>query len=97
LATDHTGVALERRAAIPVYARDCYLSLIQMLVNSSSDIEKHYFDAVFEGRRKKRRRSSIPTLTAQVGPERRFNRDYKNLVERRAQPFPQDAREQLVS
>src|SRR5207244_849538 len=59
------------------------------------DIEKHDFDAVFEGRKKKAKAKFDTDLTAE--DLKAVIVDYKKLVEKKSgKPFPQDAREQLV-
>src|SRR5437868_6814100 len=50
---DETVAAHERRSGNPRFAQDCYRRFIQMFGNVVLDIEKHDFDAIFDGRKKK--------------------------------------------
>src|SRR5712691_8747221 len=92
---DETVVTLEKKSGNPRFAQDCYRRFIQMFGNVVLDIEKHDFDAVFEGRKKKAKAKFDTDLTAE--DLKAVIVDYKKLVEKRSgKPFPQDAREQLV-
>jgi pyruvate,orthophosphate dikinase len=92
---DQTVVALENKSGNPRFAQDCYRRFIQMFGNVVLDIEKHDFDAVFEGRKKKAKAKFDTDLTAE--DLKAVIVDYKKLVEKKSgKPFPQDAREQLV-
>src|SRR5713226_8965552 len=92
---DQTVVALEKKSGNPRFARDCYRRFIQMFGNVVLDIEKHDFDAVFEGRKKKAKAKFDTDLTAEDLKAVIVN--YKKLVEKKSgKPFPQDAREQLI-
>src|SRR5712692_6415658 len=92
---DQTVVALEKKSGNPRFARDCYRRFIQMFGNVVLDIEKHDFDAVFEGRKKKAKAKFDTDLTAEDLSA--VIVDYKKLVEKKSgHPFPQDAREQLA-
>jgi phosphoenolpyruvate synthase/pyruvate phosphate dikinase len=61
---DDTVVALERKSGNPRFSQDCYRRFIQMFGNVVLDIEKHDFDAVFEGRKKKAKAKFDTDLTA---------------------------------
>src|SRR5437016_4354558 len=92
---DETVAAHEKRSGNPRFAQDCYRRFIQMFGNVVLDIEKHDFDAVFEGRKKKAKAKFDTDLTAE--DLKAVIVDYKKLVEKKSgKPFPQDAREQLV-
>src|SRR5215510_2928670 len=92
---DETVVALEAKSGNPRFAKDCYRRFIQMFGNVVLDIEKHDFDAVFEGRKKTAKAKFDTDLTAE--DLKAVIVDYKKLVEKKSgKPFPQDAREQLV-
>src|SRR6266446_5242682 len=92
---DQTVAALEKKSGNPRFAYDCYRRFIQMFGNVVLDIEKHDFDAVFEGRKKKAKAKFDTDLTAEDLSA--VIVDYKKLVEKKSgKPFPQDAREQLV-
>ena len=92
---DQTVVSLEKKSGNPRFAQDCYRRFIQMFGNVVLDIEKHDFDAVFEGRKKKVKAKFDTDLTAE--DLKAVIVDYKKLVEKKSgKPFPQDARAQLV-
>src|SRR5579859_5856037 len=91
---DQTVAALERKSGNPRFAQDCYRRFIQMFGNVVLDIEKHDFDAVFEGRKKKVKAKFDTDLTAD--DLKAVIVDYKKLVQKKTgKAFPQDAREQL--
>src|SRR3989441_7056571 len=91
---DQTVIALESRSSNPRFAQDCYRRFIQMLGNVVLDIEKHDFDAIFEGRKKKVKAKFDTDLTAD--DLKAVIVDYKKLVQKKSgKPFQQDAREQL--
>jgi pyruvate,orthophosphate dikinase len=91
---DQTVIALEKKSGNPRFAQDCYRRFIQMFGNVVLDIEKHDFDAVFEGRKKKVKAKVDTDLTAE--DLKAVIVDYKKLVQKKSgKPFPQDAREQL--
>src|SRR5437762_3667066 len=52
---DESVEALARRSKNPRFAYDSYRRLIQMFGNVVLDIEKHEFDAVFDGKKKQRK------------------------------------------
>src|SRR6266852_2064043 len=92
---DQTVVSLEKKSGNPRFAQDCYRRFIQMFGNVVIDIEKHDFDAVFEGRKKKVKAKFDTDLTAE--DLKAVIVDYKKLVQKKSgKPFPQDAREQLI-
>src|SRR5882672_5345350 len=92
---DETVIALEKKSGNPRFSRDCYRRFIQMFGNVVLDIEKHDFDAVFEGRKKKAKAKFDTDLTAD--DLKAVIEDYKKLVQKKSgKPFPQVAREQLV-
>src|SRR3984885_7148653 len=92
---DQTGQARERKSANPRFACDCYRRFIQMFGNVVLDIEKHDFDAVFDGRKKKVKAKFDTDLTAE--DLKAVIVDYKKLVEKKSgKPFQQDPRQQLM-
>src|SRR2546429_8066929 len=91
---DETVVALEKKSGNPRFAQDCYRRFIQMFGNVVLDIEKHDFDAVFEGRKRNAKAKFDTDLTAE--DLKAVIVDYKKLVEKKSgKHFPQDAREQV--
>ncbi|HLY15783.1 MAG TPA: PEP/pyruvate-binding domain-containing protein, partial [Bryobacteraceae bacterium] len=92
---DKTVLALERKSGNPRFAQDCYRRFIQMFGNVVLDIEKHDFDHVFDGRKKKVHAKVDTDLTAE--DLKAVIVDYKKLVEKKTgQPFPQEAIQQLA-
>src|ERR1035438_3734051 len=92
---DKTVQALERKSGNPRFAHDCYRRLIQMFGNVVLDIEKHDFDHVFDGRKKKVKAKFDTDLTAE--DLQAVIVDYKKLVEKKTgKPFPQEAIQQLA-
>src|SRR6516165_878692 len=92
---DATVKALEAKSNNPRFAYDCYRRFIQMFGNVVLDIEKHDFDAIFEGQKKKVKAHLDTELTAEDLEE--VIAGYKKLVEKKTgKPFPQDAMEQLA-
>src|SRR5437899_2322546 len=91
---DQTVGALERKSGNPRFAQDCYRRFIQMFGAVVLDLEKHDFDAIFDGRKKKVKAKFDTDLTAD--DLKAVIVDYKKLVQKKSgKPFPQDAREQL--
>jgi pyruvate,orthophosphate dikinase len=91
---DKTVLALEKKSGNPRFAQDCYRRFIQMFGAVVLDLEKHDFDAVFEGRKKKAKAKLDTDLTAE--DLKAVIVDYKKLVEKKTgKAFPQNAREQL--
>src|SRR6266851_3435049 len=92
---DQTVVALEKKSGNPRFAQDCYRRFIQMFGAVVLDLEKHDFDTIFDGRKRKVKAKVDTDLTADD-----LNvviADYKKLVQKQTgKAFPQDAREQLV-
>src|SRR5215813_3263720 len=92
---DKTVLALEAKSGNPRFAQDCYRRFIQMFGAVVLDLEKHDFDAIFEGRKKKVKAKLDTDLTAE--DLKAVIVDYKKLVQKKTgKAFPQDAREQLV-
>jgi pyruvate,orthophosphate dikinase len=92
---DKTVQALERKSGNPRFAYDCYRRFIQMFGNVVLDIEKHDFDHVFDGRKKKVKAKFDTDLTAE--DLKAVIADYKKLVEKKTgKPFPQEAIQQLA-
>src|SRR5438477_3171394 len=91
---DQTVVALEKKSDNPRFAQDCYRRFIQMFGAVVLDLEKHDFDAIFDGRKKKVKAKFDTDLTADE--LKAVIVYYKKLVQKKSgKPFPQDAREQL--
>ena len=92
---DETVKALEAKSNNPRFAYDCYRRFIQMYGNVVLDIEKHDFDAIFEGQKKKAGAKLDTALTAADLQE--VIKGYKALVQKQpGKPFPQDAMAQLA-
>src|SRR6266403_6418924 len=92
---DQTVAALEKKSGNPRFAQDCYRRFIQMFGAVVLDIEKHDFDQIFEGRKKKVKAKFDTDLSAD--DLKAVIVDYKKLVQKKSgKPFPQDAHEQLV-
>src|SRR5205823_6119333 len=91
---DQTVATLEKISGNPRFAQDCYRRFIQMFGAVVLDLEKHDFDAIFDGRKKKVKAKFDTDLTAD--DLKAVIVDYKKLVQKKSgKPFPQDAREQL--
>src|SRR5438046_3885535 len=91
---DQTVATLEKISGNPRFAQDCYRRFIQMFRAVVLDLEKHDFDAIFDGRKKKVKAKFDTDLTAE--DLKSVIVDYKKLVQKKSgKPFPQDAREQL--
>ncbi|HXK05100.1 MAG TPA: pyruvate, phosphate dikinase [Verrucomicrobiae bacterium] len=91
---DETVKALEAKSNNPRFAYDCYRRFIQMYGNVVLDIEKHDFDAIFEGQKKKAGAKLDTELTAADLQE--VIKGYKALVQKKTgKPFPQEAMAQL--
>src|SRR5579871_5829643 len=91
---DETVKALEAKSGNPRFAADCYRRFIQMFGNVVLEIEKHAFDEVFDGQKKKAKAKLDTELTAQ--DLHAVIEGYKKLVQKKTgKPFPQDALEQL--
>ncbi len=92
---DKSVVALEKKSGNPRFAQDCYRRFIQMFGAVVLDMEKHDFDAVFDGRKKKVKAKLDTDLTAADLKE--VIVDYKKLVQKKTgKPFQQDPRQQLM-
>ncbi|HTP36272.1 MAG TPA: pyruvate, phosphate dikinase [Candidatus Acidoferrales bacterium] len=91
---DETVKALEAKSNNPRFAYDCYRRFIQMYGNVVQDIEKHDFDAIFEGQKKRAGAKLDTDLTAADLQE--VIKGYKALVQKKTgKPFPQEAMAQL--
>src|SRR5580704_5711216 len=91
---DQTVVALEKKSNNPRFAQDCYRRFIQMFGAVVLDMEKHDFDHVFDGQKKKVKAKLDTDLTAD--DLKAVIVDYKKLVQKKSgKPFPQEPREQL--
>src|SRR6478752_69551 len=91
---DETVAAHEARSGNPHFAQDCYRRFIQMFGNVVLDIDKHDFDAIFDGRKKKVGAKFDTDLTAE--DLKAVIVDYKKLVQKKTgKAFPQDAMVQL--
>ena len=92
---DQTVQSIEKKSGNPRFAYDCYRRFIQMFGNVVLDIEKHDFDQVFEGRKKKVGAKVDTDLTA--ADLKVVIDEYKKLVQKKTgKPFPQEALEQLA-
>jgi pyruvate,orthophosphate dikinase len=92
---DETVKAVAARTNNPRFAYDCYRRFIQMYGNVVLEVEKHDFDAVFEGQKKKVKAKLDTELTADDLQEVIVG--YKKLVQKKTgKPFPQDALQQLA-
>src|SRR5438067_430393 len=91
---DNTVKALEAKSNNPRFAYDCYRRFIQMYGNVVLDIQKHDFDAIFDGQKKKAKAKLDTELTA--ADLQQVIAGYKQLVQKKTgKPFPQDVTEQL--
>ena len=87
---DKSVEALVKKSNNPRFAYDCYRRFIQMFGNVVLEIEKHDFDAVFDGRKKKVGAKFDTDLTA--ADLNAIIVDYKKLVQKKTgKPFPQEA------
>src|SRR5579871_3716908 len=92
---DQTVKALEAKANNARFAYDCYRRFIQMYGNVVLDIEKHDFDEIFEGQKKKAKAKLDTELMAK--DLQQVIDGYKKLVQKKTgKPFPQDAMAQLA-
>src|SRR5581483_967999 len=92
---DQTVKALEAKAGNPRFAYDCYRRFIQMYGNVVLDIEKHDFDEIFDGQKKKAKAKLDTELTAK--DLQQVIEGYKKLVQKKTgKPFPQDPMAQLA-
>ncbi len=92
---DDTVAGLARRTNNPRFAYDSYRRFIQMFGEVALDIDMERFDHIFDERKKKARVKLDTELTAE--DLKAIIGDYKKLVQKETgQPFPQDARAQLV-
>ena len=92
---DQSVEALAKRASNPRFAYDSYRRLIQMFGNVVLDIEKKYFDEVFDAKKKQKKVKLDTELDAKALQE--VIKEYKQVIKKHAKrDFPQDAHEQLV-
>jgi len=92
---DQTVQGLERKSGNPRFAYDCYRRFIQMFGNVVLEIEKHDFDEVFDGRKKKMKAKYDTDLTAE--DLKAVIVDYKKLVQKKTgKAFPQEPVQQLA-
>ena len=92
---DRSVEALARKSNNPRFAWDSYRRFIQMFGNVVLEIGKEEFDHIFESQKKKSR----ARLDAELGATslKQVAANYQKLVKRKTgQPFPQDARQQLL-
>src|SRR5450432_3245394 len=61
---DKSVAGLEKKSGNPRFAQDCYRRFIQMFGAVVLDLEKHDFDAIFDGRKKKVKARLDTDLTA---------------------------------
>src|ERR1700689_57733 len=88
---DKTVVALEKKSGNPRFAQDCYRRFIQMFGAVVLDMEKHDFDHIFDGQKKKVKAKLDTDLTAD--DLKAVIVDYKKLVQKKSgKPFPQEPR-----
>src|SRR5581483_3050905 len=91
---DETVKSLEAKSGNPRFAYDCYRRFIQMYGSVVLDIEKHDFDEIFDGQKKKAKAKLDTELTAK--DLQQVIEGYKKLVQKKTgKPFPQDPMAQL--
>jgi pyruvate,orthophosphate dikinase len=92
---DQSVKALAARTQNPRFAYDSYRRLIQMFGNVVLDIEKAYFEEVFDGKKKQKKAKLDTDLDANALQE--VIAEYKKLVKKHAKiDFPQNPHDQLV-
>jgi len=92
---DETVLGLEAKSENLRFPQDCYRRFIQMFGNVVLDIEKHDFDRLFDGQKKKRKAKFDTDLTAE--DLKAVIDQYKQLVQKKTgKPFPQDVLQQLA-
>jgi len=92
---DESVKALAARTQNPRFAYDSYRRLIQMFGNVVLDIEKAYFEEVFDSKKKQKKAKLDTDLNAAALQE--VIADYKKVVKKHAKiDFPQNPHEQLV-
>jgi pyruvate,orthophosphate dikinase len=92
---DQSVKALAARTQNPRFAYDSYRRLIQMFGNVVLDIEKSYFEEVFDGKKKQKKAKLDTDLDAAALQE--VIAEYKKVVKKHANiDFPQNAHDQLV-
>jgi pyruvate,orthophosphate dikinase len=92
---DHSVEALAKRSNSQRFAYDSYRRLIQMFGNVVLDIEKAFFEEVFDAKKKQKKAKLDTDLDAKALKE--VIEEYKKVVKKHAKrEFPQDPHEQLV-
>jgi pyruvate,orthophosphate dikinase len=92
---DQSVEALAKRTNNPRFAYDSYRRLIQMFGNVVLEIEKKYFEKVFDAKKKQKRVKLDTELDAKALQE--VIKEYKQVVKKHAKrEFPQDPHDQLV-
>ncbi|HXJ94685.1 MAG TPA: pyruvate, phosphate dikinase, partial [Terriglobia bacterium] len=92
---DEIAEAFAAKSGNPRWAYDSYRRFIQMFGNVVLDIEKHQFDHVFDGQKKKRHTNLDTDLTAD--DLKQVIADYKKVVKKQTgRDFPQQPRAQLA-
>ena len=92
---DHSVEALAKRSNSQRFAYDSYRRLIQMFGNVVLDIEKTFFEEVFDAKKKQKKAKLDTDLDAKALKE--VIEEYKKVVKKHAKrEFPQDPHEQLV-
>src|SRR5947199_2696235 len=91
---DQTVKAVADKAKNPRFAYDCYRRFIQMYGAVVMGVDKHDFDAIFDGQKKKAKAKLDTALTAEDLQE--IIAGYKKLIQKKTlKAFPQDALQQL--
>jgi pyruvate,orthophosphate dikinase len=92
---DHSVEALAMRSNSQRFAYDSYRRLIQMFGNVVLDIEKAFFEEVFDAKKKQKKAKLDTDLDAKALKE--VIEEYKKVVKKHAKrDFPQEPHEQLV-
>jgi pyruvate, orthophosphate dikinase len=92
---DEIAEAFAAKSGNPRWAYDSYRRFIQMFGNVVLDIEKHQFDQVFDGQKKKRHTKLDTDLTAD--DLKQVIAGYKKVVKKETgKDFPQEPRAQLA-
>src|SRR3954454_7685921 len=92
---DKSVEALAKRTGNPRFAYDSYRRLIQMFGSVVLEIEKHYFEEVFDGKKKQKKAKLDTDLDAKALKE--VIAEYKKVVKKHTgRDFPQEPHEQLV-
>jgi pyruvate, orthophosphate dikinase len=92
---DKSVEGLAKRTNNPRFAYDSYRRLIQMFGSVVLEIEKKFFEEVFDGKKKQKKAKLDTELDAKALQE--VIADYKKVVKQHTKrDFPQDPHEQLV-